>query len=85
MGMDRVIEALKAEEAELVAALEKVRTMIGVAGGAARRGRPPVQKVRRKLSKAGREAISRAAKKRWADKRKAEKTGPKKKSLRAVA
>lgn len=61
----RALSDLKAEEARLVRELSQLRTRIAALGGAAGGG-PKTKGRRRVLSPAARDAISRAAKKRWA-------------------
>lgn len=60
----RAVRDLKAEEARLESELSQLRQKIASLGGAVGGGKPKGRK--RVLSPAARAAISRAAKKRWA-------------------
>jgi hypothetical protein len=67
----KIVGALRKEEQRLVRELDVLRVKIGSLSGTTRaRGRRKATR-RRKMSAKGRAAISRAAKRRWAEWRKA--------------
>lgn len=71
-ALAKIIKQLRREEARLVSELESLRAKIASLGGASSTGRGK-RTVRRTLSPAGRAAIARAARRRWAKYRAAKK------------
>jgi hypothetical protein len=73
-GITRALSHLREAEAELVLELDRVRTVLTTLASMVQRPiaahAPAGAKVRRTMSAAGRAAISRAARKRWAKWRK---------------
>jgi hypothetical protein len=65
------IEGLEAEKAHIAARIAELRTML-VGGPAEAAAKPEALKRKRKLSRAGREAIAAALRKRWQEKRRDE-------------
>jgi hypothetical protein len=77
------VRALKKEESQLVTRLETLRAKIGDLESMAKEGAPQARRAstgRRRLSPAGRAAISKAAKKRWAKYRSDQSRKPRRKS-----
>jgi hypothetical protein len=75
--LNAAIRNLRAEEQTLERNLTRVREAISALGGLSRGGakRPGASTGRRRLSPAGRDAIAKAARKRWAKWRAEQKKG----------
>lgn len=69
--MSNVVKALRIERAKLAAELAYVDRALAVLAGTKKRTATRSAPAKRKLSRAGREAIAKAARKRWAAFRKA--------------
>ena len=87
-NVDRIISDLEKQRAVIERAISSLREIADLVGsGASRVAATPLapRRKRRRLSAAGRRAISEATKKRWARKRAAESTAAKKQADRSMA
>ena len=81
--LEAAIEGLEAEKIRINATIERIRQMMGAtpagkASGSTKTAAPKAKATKRKMSAAGRKAVSRAQKARWAAFHKAQKKGGKK-------